>query len=70
MCIFTNAVVSWVLIWFKREFPFDDVLRLWEVKYPSDFVWWGIHFIFEGSLDGLLQRSIRVVCCLGCTRIA
>lgn len=21
----------WLLIWFKREFPFPDVLRLWEV---------------------------------------
>lgn len=21
----------WLLIWFKREFPFQDVLRLWEV---------------------------------------
>lgn len=21
----------WLLIWFKREFPFPDILRLWEV---------------------------------------
>lgn len=24
----------WLLIWFKREFPFPDVLRLWEVGLP------------------------------------
>lgn len=24
----------WLLIWFKREFPFPDILRLWEVGQP------------------------------------
>jgi hypothetical protein len=27
----------WLLIWFKREFPFQDVLRLWEVSKAA----WG-----------------------------
>lgn len=22
----------WLLIWFKREFPFEDILTLWEVS--------------------------------------
>lgn len=22
----------WLLIWFKREFPFEDILLLWEVR--------------------------------------
>lgn len=26
-----QTVYRWVLIAFKREFPFDEVLRLWEV---------------------------------------
>ncbi|XP_049642790.1 TBC1 domain family member 17 isoform X2 [Suncus etruscus] len=25
----------WLLIWFKREFPFQDVLRLWEVLWTG-----------------------------------
>uniref|UniRef100_A0A5F8G2C7 TBC1 domain family member 17 n=1 Tax=Monodelphis domestica TaxID=13616 RepID=A0A5F8G2C7_MONDO len=25
----------WLLIWFKREFPFPDVLRLWEVLWTG-----------------------------------
>ena len=25
----------WLLIWFKREFPFDDVMRLWEVMWAA-----------------------------------
>src|SRR5258706_15896652 len=29
--ILTFVRRRWVLISFKREFPFDDVLRLWEV---------------------------------------
>ena len=27
----------WVLITFKREFPFDDILRLWEVRRSARF---------------------------------
>lgn len=35
-CSLFNNVLTfvrgrWVLISFKREFPFDDILRLWEV---------------------------------------
>lgn len=25
----------WLLIWFKREFPFEDILLLWEVSRAS-----------------------------------
>ncbi|XP_058876261.1 TBC1 domain family member 17-like isoform X1 [Acipenser ruthenus] len=25
----------WLLIWFKREFPFEDVLKLWEVMWTG-----------------------------------
>ena len=25
----------WILIWFKREFKFEDVLRLWEVLWTD-----------------------------------
>jgi hypothetical protein len=50
----------WVLISFKREFPFDDVLRLWEVGDP-----YLRHnpplMIPSGTMDGLLLEELRPI---------
>ena len=52
----------WVLIAFKREFSFDDVLRLWEVMTNN-----GVLLLYKltfriGFMDGLLQHPICVTC--------
>lgn len=41
----------WLLIWFKREFEFDKVLRLWEVLF-SDYLCKDMHlFVALAILD-------------------
>ena len=50
----------WVLISFKREFPFDDVLRLWEVsnsylRYKPSLK------ISSGIMDGPLLEKLRPI---------
>jgi len=70
----------WVLIAFKREFPFDDVLRLWEVLwtdyYTADFILFVALAILESHRDMILRYLVEVgfasipsdmaltVCCL------
>lgn len=54
----------WVLIAFKREFAFDDVLRLWEVLwtdyYSSNFVLFVALAILESHRDVILRYLIEV----------
>ncbi|KAF9567503.1 RabGAP/TBC [Agrocybe pediades] len=53
----------WVLISFKREFPFDDVLRLWEVLwtnyYTSDFVLFVALAVLESHRDMILRYLVE-----------
>jgi len=54
----------WVLIAFKREFPFDDVLRLWEVLwtdyYSSQFLPFVAFAVLESHRDMILRYLIEV----------
>ena len=54
----------WVLIAFKREFPFDDVLRLWEVLwtdyYSSQFLLFVAFAVLESHRDMILRYLIEV----------
>lgn len=54
---------SWVLISFKREFPFDDVLRLWEVlwtnHYTDAFVLFVALAILESHRDMILRYLVE-----------
>jgi hypothetical protein len=47
----------WILISFKREFAFDQVIRLWEVRRPA--VSRNLSTDAVGSMDQLLLQSIR-----------
>ncbi|KAG9087908.1 GTPase activating protein [Ceratobasidium sp. 392] len=53
----------WVLIAFKREFPFDDVLRLWEVLwtnyYTNQFVLFVALAVLESHRDVILRYLIE-----------
>ncbi|KAF8902082.1 rab-GTPase-TBC domain-containing protein [Gymnopilus junonius] len=53
----------WVLISFKREFPFEDVLRLWEVLwtdyYTSGFVLFVALAVLESHRDMILRYLVE-----------
>ncbi|TFY72367.1 hypothetical protein EVG20_g605 [Dentipellis fragilis] len=53
----------WVLISFKREFPFDDVLRLWEVLwtdyYTNDFVLFVALAVLESHRDVIVRYLVE-----------
>lgn len=53
----------WILIAFKREFPFDDVLRLWEVLwtdyYSNDFVLFIALAVLESHRDMILRYLVE-----------
>lgn len=53
----------WVLIAFKREFPFNDVLRLWEVLwtdyYSKDFVLFIALAVLESHRDMILRYLVE-----------
>ncbi|KAF9053612.1 GTPase-activating protein gyp7 [Hymenopellis radicata] len=53
----------WVLIAFKREFAFDDVLRLWEVLwtdyYSNDFVLFVALAVLESHRDMILRYLVE-----------
>lgn len=55
---------SWVLIAFKREFPFDDVLRLWEVfwtdYYSNNFVLFVALAVLESHRDMIIRYLLEV----------
>ena len=52
------------MIAFKREFPFDDVLRLWEVLwtdyYTPDFVLFVALAVLESHRDMILRYLVEV----------
>lgn len=54
----------WVLIAFKREFPFDDVLRLWEVlwtnHYTTQFVLFVALAVLESHRDVIMRYLVEV----------
>ena len=58
------CVISWVLIAFKREFSFEDVLRLWEVLwtdyYSSSFVLFVALAVLESHRDMILRYLVEV----------
>uniref|UniRef100_A0A0W0FU65 Rab-GAP TBC domain-containing protein n=1 Tax=Moniliophthora roreri TaxID=221103 RepID=A0A0W0FU65_MONRR len=53
----------WVLIAFKREFPFDDVLSLWEVLwtdyYSSNFVLFIALAVLESHRDVIMRYLVE-----------
>ncbi|KAJ8520411.1 hypothetical protein ONZ45_g2766 [Pleurotus djamor] len=53
----------WVLISFKREFPFDDVLKLWEVLwtdyYSNNFVLFVALAVLESHRDMILRYLVE-----------
>lgn len=53
-----------MLIAFKREFPFDDVLRLWEVLwtdyYSTQFVLFVALAVLESHRDVILRYLVEV----------
>jgi len=53
----------WILITFKREFPFNDVLRLWEILwtdyYSKDFVLFVALAILESHRDIILRYLVE-----------
>ncbi|KIJ69240.1 hypothetical protein HYDPIDRAFT_105840 [Hydnomerulius pinastri MD-312] len=53
----------WVLIAFKREFPFEDVLRLWEVLwtdyYSNSFVLFVALAVLESHRDMILRYLVE-----------
>lgn len=63
----SDASFSWVLIAFKREFPFHDVLRLWEVLwtdyYSNNFVLFVALAILESHRDMILRYLVEVCFC-------
>ena len=54
----------WILITFKREFPFEDVLRLWEVLwtdyYSNQFVLFVALAVLESHRDVMLRYLVEV----------
>lgn len=57
-------VLSWVLIAFKREFPFEDVIRFWEVLwtnyYSTSFVLFVALAVLESHRDVMIRYLIEV----------
>ncbi|KZV64344.1 GTPase-activating protein gyp7 [Peniophora sp. CONT] len=53
----------WILISFKREFPFEDVLRLWEVlwtdRYSVHFVLFVALAVLESHRDVILRYLVE-----------
>ncbi|PCH38023.1 RabGAP/TBC [Wolfiporia cocos MD-104 SS10] len=53
----------WILIHFKREFPFEDVLRLWEVLwtdyYSNEFVLFVALAVLESHRDVVLRYLVE-----------
>ncbi|OZJ03136.1 hypothetical protein BZG36_04639, partial [Bifiguratus adelaidae] len=41
----------WLLVWFKREFNWDDTMRLWEVMWTDYECSWWIGFVCLAVLD-------------------
>ena len=58
-----NFSSSWILISFKREFPFEDVLRLWEVLwtdyYTNGMVLFVALAVLESHRDVILRYLVE-----------
>jgi hypothetical protein len=64
LCRFIHNVLgSWILIAFKREFPFEDVLRLWEVLwtdyYTNGMVLFVALAVLESHRDVILRYLVE-----------
>jgi TBC1 domain family member 15 len=60
----TDGLFRWVLIAFKREFAFEDILRFWEVLwtdyYSNQFVLFVALAILESHRDVILRYLVEV----------
>lgn len=60
----TRPKSRWILIAFKREFPFEDVLRLWEVLwtdyYSNSFVLFVALAVLESHRDVIMRYLVEV----------
>jgi TBC1 domain family member 15 len=58
-----NCCDRWVLIAFKREFVFEDVLKLWEVLwtdyYSNQFVLFVALAVLESHRDMILRYLVE-----------
>jgi Rab-GTPase-TBC domain len=50
---------SWILISFKREFPFEDVLRLWEVLWTDYYMNGMVLFVALAVLESHRDVMLR-----------
>jgi hypothetical protein len=61
--LLTGHRTSWILIAFKREFPFEDVLRLWEVLwtdyYTNGMVLFVALAVLESHRDVILRYLVE-----------
>lgn len=57
------VLCSWILISFKREFAFEDVLRLWEVlwtdHHSTQFVLFVALAVLESHRDVILRYLVE-----------
>ena len=64
MIEFNLCYDRWILIAFKREFNFDDVLRLWEVLwtdyYSNSFLLFVALAVLESHRDVILRYLVEV----------
>lgn len=63
LCFAHQSLGSWILISFKREFPFEDVLRLWEVLwtdyYTNGMVLFVALAVLESHRDVILRYLVE-----------
>lgn len=61
--LLTKLRASWILIAFKREFPFEDVLGLWEVLwtdyYTNGMVLFVALAVLESHRDVMLRYLVE-----------
>lgn len=57
--LFINFLGSWILISFKREFPFEDVLRLWEVLWTDYYTNGMVLFVSLAVLESHRDVMLR-----------
>jgi TBC1 domain family member 15 len=57
--VIDNVPDSWILITFKREFPFEDVLRLWEVLWTDYYTNGMVLFVALAVLESHREVMLR-----------
>lgn len=59
-----HSLCSWILILFKREFPFEDVVNFWECTwtdyYSTQFHLFVALAILESHRDVILRYLVEV----------